>query len=219
MMVIGTMLKPAEVAAVTQVELRAVNRAIDDRVLPDDLVQTGGVRGLWSAACGLITFYMDAAEDITAVARKRVIQEIGLRLVDHRREEMTEVLQRFRDISVVERGMLKMDLAPYFRAASERMEDLRMAREIVVEDQGILGGLPIVRGTRVPVHDLAASLDAGLTPAQLHEAFPSVSEVWIHLASVYAKANPLRGRPRSRLVPVGAQIVSSTRVARTPRPA
>jgi uncharacterized protein (DUF433 family) len=41
------------------------------------------------------------------------------------------------------------------------MDRLEEAREIVIEDPEILSGTPVIKGTRVPVHDIAALFDAG----------------------------------------------------------
>ena len=37
----------------------------------------------------------------------------------------------------------------------------RTAQDAVVSDPEILGGVPVLRGTRVPAHDVAASVAAG----------------------------------------------------------
>ncbi|MDE4605815.1 DUF433 domain-containing protein [Sinorhizobium meliloti] len=46
---------------------------------------------------------------------------------------------------------------PFMRSASERLDDLAAAREIVTASPDVLGGTPVIRGTRVPVYDVAAS--------------------------------------------------------------
>ncbi len=52
---------------------------------------------------------------------------------------------------------LAIDLMPFMRSASERLDDLAAAREIVTASPDVLGGTPVIRGTRVPVYDVAAS--------------------------------------------------------------
>ncbi|AGG69841.1 Hypothetical protein SM2011_a0286 (plasmid) [Sinorhizobium meliloti 2011] len=51
---------------------------------------------------------------------------------------------------------LAIDLVPVMRDASERL-DLAAAREIVTASPDVLGGTPVIRGTPVPVYDVAAS--------------------------------------------------------------
>ena len=72
-----------------------------------------------------------------------------------------------------------------------------------------------MRGTRVPVHDVAASVAAGLPTDRILAAYPSLDADKIELAAIYAEANPARGRPRtSDEFPKRAVIVADRRVPR-----
>ena len=72
---------------------------------------------------------------------------------------------------------------------------------MVVEEPGILRGTPVIRGTRIPVHDVASLVDAGTPVQEILEIYPSLTPSQIGLASIYARANPQRGRPRRRSFP------------------
>jgi uncharacterized protein (DUF433 family) len=76
---------------------------------------------------------------------------------------------------------------------SNRVKD---AQQMVVEDQGILCGTPIIWGTRIPVHDVASLVDAGTSVHEILEIYPSLAPSQIGLASIYAKANPQKRRRR-----------------------
>ena len=52
-------------------------------------------------------------------------------------------------------------------------EKLRAARAMVVEDPEILGGTPVIKGTRAPVYDVAASVAAGLPLDRIARAYPA----------------------------------------------
>jgi uncharacterized protein (DUF433 family) len=73
---------------------------------------------------------------------------------------------------------------------------LRRARALVVSDAEILGGDPVFRGTRIPVHPIAAWVEQGATETELLKAYPRLAAKMIRLAPLYAQAYPLRGRPR-----------------------
>jgi uncharacterized protein (DUF433 family) len=73
---------------------------------------------------------------------------------------------------------------------------LAKAREIIIEDPGILGGTPVIKGSRVPVYDIAASAASGLSVSDIREDYPSLNENKIELAILYVKAAPQRGRPK-----------------------
>ncbi len=61
-----------------------------------------------------------------------------------------------------------------------------------------MGGNPVFRGTRVPVHLIDEKLRLGETVERLREDYPRVAEEMIRLAPIYAAAHPLRGRPRKQ---------------------
>ncbi|CAN5786716.1 hypothetical protein BH24DEI2_BH24DEI2_24640 [soil metagenome] len=46
---------------------------------------------------------------------------------------------------------------------------------VITRDPGILGGIPVFEGTRVPVKNLFDCLDKGYTVGEFLEDFPSVS--------------------------------------------
>ena len=96
----------------------------------------------------------------------------------------------------LEGGLIKIDLREPRRALAASLRDLRRARRLAVSDPQILGGDPVFRGTRVPVHMIAELVAQGSTPAELIEGYPRLTAEMIRLAPVYAAAYPLRGRPR-----------------------
>ena len=109
---------------------------------------------------------------------------------------------------------LTIDLAPFARRTTERMERLAAAREAVVSDPEILGGIPVLRGTRVPVYDVASSVEDGLPMERILAAYPSIDRERVDLAALYAEANPPRGRPRSSGAPPDAGVLVDKRVPR-----
>ena len=76
------------------------------------------------------------------------------------------------------------------------MRDLRRARRLVVSDPEILGGDPVFRGTRIPVHLIGELVAQGSKPTELIESYPRLNAAMIRLAPIYAAAYPPRGRPR-----------------------
>jgi uncharacterized protein (DUF433 family) len=80
------------------------------------------------------------------------------------------------------------------------MDRLEEAREMVVEDPEILSGTPVIKGTRVPVHVIAASFEAGIPVDRILKSYPSVKEGQIELAAVYARAFPAPKRPPKTFV-------------------
>lgn len=67
---------------------------------------------------------------------------------------------------------------------------------LVVSDPDILGGDPVFRGTRVPVHLIAALLEYGSTEPDILKAYPRVTAKMVQMAQVYARVHPLLERAR-----------------------
>ena len=86
----------------------------------------------------------------------------------------------------------------YGPAETRTLAFIRRARELGVSDPEIMGGDPVFRGTRVPVHLIATLLGQGSAAADLLEAYPRLTAEMVQLAPIYATAYPLRGRPRAQ---------------------
>jgi uncharacterized protein (DUF433 family) len=66
-----------------------------------------------------------------------------------------------------------------------------MVDDVIISDPEILWGMPVIKGTRVPVYDLAASVKAGIPRDRILAAYPTIQEHYLDLAVAYAEANPL----------------------------
>ena len=206
------MLKPAEAAVVACVALRDVNRVIDERILPEGFLSFEDGRRVAATACTLISFDFDSAKRLTAEERVFAIREAGSRLHRLRASALASLVD---EDWIVRDEFLIIDLAPFVRRTKERMDRLAAARELVVSDPEILGGTPVLRDTRIPVYDLAASVSGGLPMDRILSAHPSLDADKVELAAIYAQANPARGRPRSSdEFPKGAVVVADRRLTR-----
>lgn len=216
MATVAEMLKASEAAVVSRVSLRDVNRVIDEHILPDAFVSVDDGRHVLAGACSLISFYFESAKRLTAEERLLAIRTAGGRLTEARALPWAALL---REDWTIRHEFLTIDLMPFMRSASERLADLDAARALVVSTSAILGGTPVIGGTRVPAHDVAAAVATGHPLARILEAWPSLDQEKIRLAAIYAEANPLRGRPRGGgRLPQGAVIVTDRRIARRRRP-
>lgn len=204
-------LTPTEAAVVSAVSVRDVNRVIDEKILPERLYKIGRDRSrrFNVDACTFISFYFRSANQLTSDERMRTIAAAS----KHLEEESTGQLEKE---WIIRQEFLSIDLAPFRRSVRQRLAKLSAARALVIEDPGILGGVPVIKGTRIPVYDVAASVAAGFATARILAAYPGLTNEAVELAALYAEANPQRGRPRrpSSSLPAGAVIVSSQRKPR-----
>lgn len=203
------LLTASEAAVVSSVSVRDINRVIDESILPADFVSIEDGRHVLAAGCSLIAFYFESAKQLTSEQRLWAIGIAGPRL--HRPLTMAALLKEdwtLRD------DFLTIDLAPFLRKTRERLARLDEARAMVSVSPQILSNTPVIGGTRVPVYDVAASVAAGIPMDRILAGYPSISAGQVELASIYAEANPLRGRPRSgHGLPEGARIISDRIVA------
>ena len=80
--------------------------------------------------------------------------------------------------------------------AAERYRD---ARDLyIVSDADILGGTPVIVGTRVSVYSVLGRLSDGDAIEDLAHDYPEIPREAFEAAVLYAKAHPLRGRPSGR---------------------
>lgn len=209
---VAEMLKASEAAIVSRVSLRDINRVIDEHILPDAFVSLDNGRHVLAGACSLIAFYFESARRLTSEERMFAIRTAEPRLARARALPWSALL---REDWTVHHEFLTIDLMPFMRGASERLDDLAAARETVTSSPDILGGTLVVRGTRIPVYDVATSVAAGHSTEHMLETWPSLDAEKIRLASIYAEANPLRGRPRVfGDLPEGSVIITDRRVSR-----
>ena len=198
-------LTPTEAAVVSGVSVRDVHRVIDEHILPESFYDTRGARSFKSHACVFIAFYFGAADRLTSDERQRAITLASRHTSDAKSSTR-----------IVRDEFLTIDLAPFWKSVDERLLRLNAARAQVSVDDEILSGTPVVKGTRVPVYDVAASVAAGIPMDRILSAYPSLKREQVELAALFAEANPQRGRPKQGIVPsAGAKIISSRRKLRS----
>lgn len=208
------MLKATEAAVVASVSLRDVNRVIDEHILPKTLVSADDSRRVLAAACPLITFYFESAKHLTSEERLFAIRFTEPRLLHWVRTERKAMPKAG---WIVRDKFLTIDLLPFFKRSIEQLERLDSARELVTVSEEVMGGTPVIRGTRIPVYDVDARLEAGEPVEEILEDYPSLTEEKLKLAALFAEANPLRGRPKKPLLsslPEGTRVISERHVPR-----
>jgi uncharacterized protein (DUF433 family) len=178
-----TLFTPTEAAVLTGLSLKAVNNAIDRKTIS---AVPGGEEG------GRL---LDARALVSLSVERRLSDRIAPEL---RRKVFDALAEAPRDVVSLEGGLLKIDLRQPRRELAASMRDLRRARRLVISDPEILGGDPVFRGTRVPVHLTAELIAQGSKPTELIESYPRLTAEMIRLAPIYAAAYPLRG-PRRKL--------------------
>jgi uncharacterized protein (DUF433 family) len=180
-----TLFTPTEAAVLTGLSLKAVNNAIDKKTVDAaDGDDAGGPTRL-----------LDARALVSLSLERRLADRIAPEL---RRRVFDALAESPRNVVSLEGGLVKIDLREPRRELAASLRELRRARRLVVSDPEIMGGDPVFRATRVPVHMIAELVAQGSTEAELIEGYPRLTAEMIRLAPIYAAAYPLRGRPRKQ---------------------
>lgn len=176
------MLTANEAASITGVPLRQVHRIIDAGLLDGAVERQRNARLLSPGALVGLKLAYDTADVLTLEGRRAVIEAA----IRHPRQSVV----RARAVSVDTRGAAQ--------AVREGRDQLTRARRMVAKNPAILGGTPVFKGTRIPVHDIADMLANGDDPATIIRAYPGLDATKVRLGALYAAAYPQRGRPRTK---------------------
>jgi uncharacterized protein (DUF433 family) len=113
-----------------------------------------------------------------------------------RKHIFRQVIRSPRNAVIRQSEAVFIDVKAARKALASSLVDLRRAKQMIIRDPEILGGMPVVKGTRIPVQLITDMLEDGTPVREILEGYPSLTEANIRLARLYARAFPKRGRPR-----------------------
>jgi uncharacterized protein (DUF433 family) len=169
-------LTPNEAAFTVGRDVNAVQRAVDSGVVEK---RTQTVRGRTRRVFGRseLRFFRvitGVEEDLTLRGRRKLYEALL-----HPRGKRVTV------------GPFEIDIADVDRQIDERLAELERIRGAVESGSA---GEPVLRGTAVPVHVVAALAEAGGVE-EAARAYPSLSKAAVDAAVAYAQVYPKKGRP------------------------
>ena len=175
----------AEISAVTGASVRAVYKAMGERLPPGLSVLRDRRQHLtrWGAVCFVLDREMP--EDVPVAVRREVYATILERQSSARVRHDRGILSYVVDVKAVA-DRVDGDLARY-----------RDAMALIVEDQSIQSGAATFRGTRILVHQIADLVAQGADEMELRADYPRLTSAMLAAAPVYARAHPRRGRPKA----------------------
>jgi uncharacterized protein (DUF433 family) len=201
----------AEAGAVSGLKLKAVHNAIDKRIVePVAKVRVATVGKVNRVSARFLT-----GEDLV---RLRVWRGVGDTLSAERRQRLFVAIAAKPAAKTVKADeLLIVDVGEARKQVHQGVRDLEAAEAIVVRDKATLGGEPVFKGTRIPVHGIAAMLEAGTAAEDILSGYPKLTERMLGLARIWATAHPRRGRPKS-LSDLGLTMKTTRRVSRKSDP-
>lgn len=185
-----TELTVREVAELADVPVRSVNKAIEEKIV-DPRKAMGRKRRItlplhtvpYAAVVGRLDL------PLTKATKRRLLRVFKERKVKEMTAAPVEIAP---SVTIDVPELVGADLG-------ERADAyLRRREQFVEENPDILGGTPVVRGTRLSVYSLLGRIDHGDTLDSILEDYPHLSPAAIETALTYARAHPPVGRPNGR---------------------
>jgi uncharacterized protein (DUF433 family) len=177
-----TLMTANEAASVTGVPLRQVHRIIDAGILGTAVKQRDNARLVTPKGLVGLRLAHDTADMLTLRGRRAIVAGSI----------------RSPRPSMIRADVVVVDARPAARTVRLGLSLLAKARSMVSSTAAVLGGTPVFKGTRIPVHDIADMLANGDRPAAIVKAYPRLDAERVRLAAIYAQAYPPRGRPRTK---------------------
>ncbi|MGA8613442.1 MAG: DUF433 domain-containing protein [Xanthobacteraceae bacterium] len=174
------LLSANEAASVTGVPLKHVHRIVDAGLLGAAVKSRAGMRVIVRRGLIGLKLAYETADLLTPRGRRLVIKDL---------------LQR-PEANSVEANAVKLDVRLIKTAIRRGLNTLGKAKKMVTIEKDVLGGAPCFKGTRIPVHDIAAMIANGDQKSAILKAYPQLTARQLDLAVIYAEAYPRRGRPR-----------------------
>ncbi len=184
---------PREVAELSGVPKRTIDKAIEEGVLRVRVARGRVADG--HARRRLPTH---------AVAYARILAKLDLRLSIAHKKRLFRKLTELKSSAVRKawieliRGV-EIDVGRLVGDAMTRAERYRATRDASIEvDEEIMGGTPVIRGTRMTVYSVLGRIEHGDTVEDILADNPDLSREAIETAIIYARTHPLIGRPGGR---------------------
>lgn len=178
----SVLLTRREAAEIGRIPLNAIDKAIEQGVLKPRRQAGRPLLPAHEVALLVLLRQIDVALPAKAKGRLREWlarsqpQDVGSEL------ELSEAL----------RVAMTEDVAQTIKRADSYA---RLRDRYVERNPAVMGGEPVISGTRVPVRTLAKLIEMGETPQVLREDYPHVPQEAYAVAVQWAHANPRRGRP------------------------
>ena len=211
----------AEAAYIAGVSDRQLQRLFDEEVLAAPFVRSENGRAFARISAAFAKFYFDLDEDLTASARRFVIAQMSQRILARPDSEALMALS-FQPAAMnwdVEFKNFDVGLGAFVAHAQARAVQIERVNQLIVEDPVILGGQPVLKGTRLPVETLLAMRQGGRSVSDLQIDYPNLTQELLDAAAIYQAIHPRRGRPAKPAELVSAPVGWKVRSHKIIRPA
>lgn len=184
---VGSNYTPAQASAIANLPLKSVHKLMDAKLIRPARRQIGGVVERLLTKEQLVYLRLEAE---------------GVRLLpmESRREVAKAVAATPQpDFVLLKEGQaILVQVKDAREQVAQDLIRLSVAERMAVSDREIMRGVPVYRGTRIPVELVADMLAQGATATEIVAGYPALDLEKVELAPLYVRAFPRRGRPPQR---------------------
>lgn len=178
-----------EVAELANVPVRAVDKAIEENVLAGVRRARGRRRVLPLHAVPYAAIVARLPLTLSLATKRDLARTLSKRPAARMTAEPLKIAPA---VTVDVPALVGHDLA-------ERAARYSRARERHIEiNPDVMGGTPVLRGTRMTVYSVLGRLDGGDRIENILEDNPHLTREAVETAALYARTHPLVGRPGGR---------------------
>ncbi len=191
-----SMVQAAYISGLTE---RQLNRIVDQCLVPAELiVQSESERLISVLGAAFASFNFASTKILSAACRKGIIRQAH-EVIKANGKNSTFIDEVISGRSSLEFQveMVKVDLSPVLCDVSTRLSVMCAAENLIVQDQSVMSGRPVFKGTRVPIDLVVDSSGRGLGLQEAQLAYSFLTQDHLDAAVTYVKLYPTRGWPRS----------------------
>ena len=184
-------LTPREVSELSGTPKHVIEKAIEERVLPVRSSRRGMANGRRMLPTQAVVYAVVVSKldlKLTAAHKKRLFG----RLASLKSADMRKARVELAPAVEIHVGRLVGDVL-------DRAERYRAVRDASIRiDPKIMGGTPVIRGTRMTVYSVLGRIEHGETVNDILADNPDLKRETVEAAIIYARTHPLMGRPAGR---------------------
>lgn len=189
----------AEAAFIAGLTQQQMNRMADEHLVPDSLLsKEDGSRRFARITAAWAKFFFDTDGLLIAAARKSILSELTARVAMSKSSDHIMGLHSLaKDIDwtfVDAKVGLRLDFTLIVSEAISRAKAVDDADQLIAKVDGVMGGKPCFKGTRLPIEMVLSSLEKGISDDRIADEY-SLTKEQIQAARVYTQVHPQRGRP------------------------
>lgn len=185
-----------------------VNRLVDDELLPGRFCWKTKDRREFDllGAAAALRLNRKFKDLLTKQARRDLLEHLDAEYL----VKLRKALRPETDISgdliaadpltgtkyIIEFKDLSLNVTREINEVSSRILLIAAAEDSITVDPEIMGGIPVFRGSRLPIETAIASMDAGVTLDDMIGDYPFLDADRVELARLYLRLHPRSGRPR-----------------------